>query len=73
MSNDWSPRPDGDQNHPQNQSPSQDHLDHLRAQHQKLESYQTPGSGFPMWILWLGGLLLFNGLSYAFGWGFVIY
>lgn len=30
------------------------------------------GSGMG-WIVWIGGLLLFNGLSYFFEWGWTIY
>lgn len=74
MSNDWTPRQDGDANHPQNQGPPQDHLSHMRQyDDEPMESYQSAGSEFPTWIFWLGGLLLFNGLSYAFGWGWFIY
>ena len=30
------------------------------------------GSGMG-WIVWIGALLLFNGLSYVFNWGWIIY
>lgn len=30
-------------------------------------------SGIPGWIVWIGLLLLLNGLSYAFNWGWTFY
>lgn len=74
MSNDWSSRPEGDANHPQNQGPPQDHLSHLRAQHDEpMESYESGGSEFPTWIIWVLLLVGFNGASAVFGWGWYIY
>ena len=31
------------------------------------------GGALVRWGLWIGALLLINGLSYVFGWGFWIY
>ncbi len=31
------------------------------------------GGGMPGWVFWILGLLIFNGLSYFFNWGWVLY
>lgn len=54
----------------QQQQPPQQWEGHQPDYYDEPESH---GSGIPGWVFWVGGLLLFNGLSYAFGWGFIIY
>ncbi len=43
-------------------------------QHQlaQMQSHQGDGEGMG-WLLWIGGILLINLLSYLFNWGFWIY
>ncbi len=31
------------------------------------------GDGVPSWLFYVGGLILFNALSWFFGWGWIIY
>ena len=31
------------------------------------------GRGATSWLAWIAALLIFNGLSYAFGWGLIIW
>jgi len=31
------------------------------------------GGGGKGWLIWIGILILFNVLSYAFGWGWILY
>ena len=38
-----------------------------------MESYQSAGSEFPTWIIWVLLLIGFNGASAVFGWGWYIY
>jgi len=33
----------------------------------------TPARSIPRWVFWVGGLLAFNGLSYVFDWGWILY
>ena len=40
---------------------------------QAAESSQEEGGAGMGWLLWIGGVLLFNLLSYLFGWGFILY
>ena len=49
---------------------SEDVLATLPGHHEPQES---SGGGIPKVLLWIGGLLLFNGLSYAFDWGWILY
>jgi len=42
--------------------------------HMENAQHQHSGGGEGMgWLLWIGGILLINFLSYVFGWGFWIY
>lgn len=34
---------------------------------------RSGGSGIPGWLIWVGALILFNVLSAAFDWGFILY
>ena len=41
---------------------------------QQMQAAQSGGSGEGMgWLLWIGGILLINFLSWVFNWGFWIY
>lgn len=31
------------------------------------------GRGIPGWMIWVGGLVLFNVLSYIFNWGWIVW
>jgi len=45
-------------------------------QHGHEPSHSPPprsGGGIPGWVFWLGGLLIFNALSYFLGWGWVLF
>ncbi len=40
----------------------------------ELQSHQATGGSQGMgWLVWIGAILLINGLSYLFNWGFWIY
>lgn len=34
---------------------------------------QVPARRIPRWLFWVGGLIIFNVLSYVFNWGWVLY
>ena len=46
--------------------------DHQQHDHQHAPQPQS-GGGLPGWVFWILGLLVFNGLSYYFNWGWVLY
>ena len=78
MADDWNTPKDS--NHPHNQGPPpggpQQPPQQWQQQQQQpeyYEEYNEGGSGIPGWVFWVGALLLFNGLSCAFDWGFIIY
>jgi hypothetical protein len=68
-----------DPNHPHNQGPpAGDHQQPPQQWQQQQPEYyeeyeESGGSGIPGWLIWVGLLLLVNGLSCAFDWGFIIY
>lgn len=43
------------------------------ASAQRSATQSSGGGGGMGWLLWIGGILLINFLSWVFGWGFFIY
>lgn len=79
MSNDWNQPPDifseaKPQEQQQQQAPPTGHVQYKSEDYDDgMDSFESTKPEFPTWILWIGALLLFNGLSYVFGWGWFIY